>query len=807
MIRIFLSTLFISIVFLSCKQDDDFSVDTTNQNITNEEFALTNFGSPITSNFFGRIVNQNGDNVKDALITIGNKSTYTDHNGVFTFTNASVYKNFALIKASKDGYIQASRALIPNTNSTNDVQITLLEKNIVGSVSSGSSSEVNLANGASVNFGGDFINSNGNAYSGQVDVSVHYLEPNQESIFTEMPGMLFGQREDGSASAMETYGMLAVNLYSPSGEELNISETSPATLKFPISVTTSNAPDEIPLWYFDEEVGYWKEEGIATKEGNEYVAEVTHFTWWNCDIPLDYINVCFTVQYENATVNSTNAVANHYIEIIRDVTSQVIYSGYTNDIGEECGLFPQNESITVSVYGNDACSSEVLYSQSLGPYSSDTSVQITVPPLSSGLSNAAVTTLVNDCSGNPMTNGYAVIYNENSTSFDFNNMVYITDGTLNVNLLYCNSASYSVVIFDQNTNEVSNEISLNLNPNATIDLGAITLCGNALGGVYTGDVLIQNQQELDFFGMFAYTQIQGNLTIHEDNSTRAILTSLQPLTSLQQVQNFNLLSTGLSSLQGLENLSASGTFYLSDDTITSLNGLQNITNVQSLAIYNSDSLITLNGLNNLVNVDYDFYLLTNPSIQNFTGLDSLQSVGYFDISGCTSLQNIEGLTSFNSSLDLKIENCQSFSSLNGIDTILANSSTTIDNINLKSNTSLTSLTGLENLQNAGYIVLESNSNLTDLSALANLTTLNALFIRDNISLTNLDGLENLVSVNWVGIGTYGSCTGQGNGGNTNLQDFCALTNLIVNGSIGTSYYVCNNANNPTEADIQVGNCN
>ncbi|WP_143569833.1 carboxypeptidase-like regulatory domain-containing protein [Tenacibaculum agarivorans] len=794
------------ILVLSCKDDDDFSIETSNQNITNEEFALMNFGATSNSNFFGRIVNTNGQNIKDVLITIGNESTYTDHNGIFTFTNASVYENFALIKASKDGYIQASRALIPNSNSTNDVQITLLEKNIVASISSGSASEVILSNGSSVSFGGDFVDSNGNPYNGKIDVSVHYVEPNQESTFTEMPGMLFGQRENGSASAMETYGMLAVNLYAPSGEELNITETSPATLKFPVSVSTPNAPTEIPLWYFDEEVGYWREEGTATKVGNEYIAQVSHFTWWNCDVPLDDINMCFTLQYENTTVNETNPIANHYFEINRNSTGQLIYAGYTNDVGEECGVFPKNEAVTIDVYGNDACATEIIHSQSLGPYNSDTSIQITIPSLSSELSNATVKATVIDCSGNPMTNGYAVLYNQNSNAFDINNTVYITDGTVNTSLLYCNAASYAMVIFDLNTNNITDKILLNLSPNTTTDLGVLSSCGNTTGGTYVGNVTIKNQQELDFFGLFGYSEIQGDLTIHEDNSTRAILSSLQPLSSLQQVQNFNLLSTGLSSLTGLENLSVSGNFYMSDDTIRSLHGLQGISNVQSLAIYNCDGLTTLNGLHNLVNVDYDFYLLRNPLIQNFTGLDNVQSVGYFNVQDCTSLQNIEGLTSFNSSFDLKIENCQSFSSLNGIDTILSNSAT-IDRIHLKNNDVLNTLGGLENLQKASYLVLESNSNLTDLSALVNLITLDALFIRDNNALTSLDGLDNLASVNWLGIGTYGSCTGQGNGGNVNLQDFCALSNLIVNGSIGTSYHVCNNANNPSISDIQAGNCN
>ncbi len=52
----------------------------------------------------------------------------TDHNGVFVLNNASSYANFAFLFATKEGYIQGNRTLIPTPNGTNDIQITLLEK-------------------------------------------------------------------------------------------------------------------------------------------------------------------------------------------------------------------------------------------------------------------------------------------------------------------------------------------------------------------------------------------------------------------------------------------------------------------------------------------------------------------------------------------------------------------------------------------------------------------------------------------------------------------------------------------------------
>ena len=47
----------------------------------------------------------------------------------------------------------------------------------------------------------------------------------------------------------------------------------------------------MPLWYFDEQKGMWVEEGVATKQGNQYVGTVNHFTDWNCDIPSEWNTV------------------------------------------------------------------------------------------------------------------------------------------------------------------------------------------------------------------------------------------------------------------------------------------------------------------------------------------------------------------------------------------------------------------------------------------------------------------------------------------------------------------------------------
>ena len=470
----------LSIAIISCQKDDVIRVPSETATVVDDTTFLENFGAIITTNFIGKVVDVNGIKLINVLVTIGNQTTMTDHNGVFILNNTSVYEKFAFIKATKNGYIQGSRSLIPTANGTNDVQITLLEKNIVGTINSGEASEVFLPNGSKVSFQGDFINSSGATYNGQVEVSLHYLEPNQQETFTQMPGMLFGKCENGSASGMETYGMLAVNLYSSAGEELNILETSPATMTFPVSTTTPNAPENIPLWYFDEVTGYWKEQGLATKVGNEYIAEVSHFTWWNVDIPLDTVNVCFTLQ-------ASNNLPNFYFEIIRNQTQQTIFTGYTNDNGEACGLFPANEEMTINIYGD--CTNDVIYTQAIGSYASDVTVTFIIPSLPSELIETNLSVNLATCSGSSLINGYAIVSDVNNTSIS--EIISIVNGVFNNPFVYCNGESYTMVVHDSDSQQNSDVINLSLAPLNTV-IGDVLVCGNEtvlIGSLVAGGVV------------------------------------------------------------------------------------------------------------------------------------------------------------------------------------------------------------------------------------------------------------------------------------------------------------------------------
>ena len=301
----------------------------------------------------------------------------------------------------------------------------LLEATVVGTVNSGSSETISVANGSSVSFDGNFIKEDGSAYSGSVDVIMHHLDPADDDMAMQMPGMLYAQNNEGAERMLQTLGMLAIELRGTGGEDLNLGEGSISEIKMPVDASLmSIAPATIPLWYFDEVNGYWKEEGQATLQGNMYVGNVSHFSFWNCDIPAEAITLCIT-----ATNESNNSLSNLWVSIT-STTFGTTY-GYTNENGEVCGYVPSNETLELNIYSYDFCGDTPLYNEMIGPFSTDSNISIIVQE-SSDIIEETIIGNFNSCNGDAVNDGYVQLTYGYQTYIDL-----VTNGEFEINLLRC----------------------------------------------------------------------------------------------------------------------------------------------------------------------------------------------------------------------------------------------------------------------------------------------------------------------------------------------------------------------------------
>ena len=148
---------------------------------------------------------------------------------------------------------------------------------------------------------------------------------------------------------LTSYGMMAVELIDASGSKVQLAEGKLATLSFPIpEAARASAPQEIPLWHFSE-AGVWVEEGFAERRGNMYVGEVSHFTFWNCDIPTQAIELCGRVVFEAL---ARGGVRSRPLAIGIESSRWGSRRSYVDSTGAVCGLVPANEPLILRVYGN-----------------------------------------------------------------------------------------------------------------------------------------------------------------------------------------------------------------------------------------------------------------------------------------------------------------------------------------------------------------------------------------------------------------------------------------------------------------------
>lgn len=475
------------IVFLNSCEDEPFNNQVENPDTIPNTFSEY-FGNDITRDFMGKVTDVNHNPISNVSISVGGETTLSDDNGIFIIKDANVKERFAYLKAEKTGYIHGSRSLVPSEG-TNQVQIMLLEENVVGTVESGSEYVVTLPNGSSVKFDGNYIKPDGSAYSGSVDVIMHHLDPADVDMRLQMPGMLYAENQEGAERLLQTFGMLAVELRGSGGEELNLADGSTAEITMPLdSSLLATAPQTIPLWYFDENLGYWKEEGLATLQGSTYVGEVSHFSFWNCDVQANASNICVNVLTDDGLPLSNLQVK------ITSATHGSAY-GVTNSNGVTCGFVPSGETLSLEIsltyYG--FCNTNVIHTETIGPFSGDDIVTINLSQTDE-VTLQTVSGFFNTCTNLPVTNGYVELIHDGQTYYES-----VEDGSFEFSIYSCpDNTSFTLTGFDYDNLQTSGEINFAFTPPVT-DIGNLIACNtvNEFANITVGDFY-----ETTFIGNF-----------------------------------------------------------------------------------------------------------------------------------------------------------------------------------------------------------------------------------------------------------------------------------------------------------------
>ncbi|MFM2155720.1 MAG: hypothetical protein RL516_469 [Bacteroidota bacterium] len=396
--------LLVITTFYSCKKDDVTEIES---GLPASEY----FGSGITINAIGRVLDENGQPISGANVKSGNKSTTTDNMGVFALSAISAFDKLGTVTVEKTGFYKGIRSFIPKQEN-NELSITLLAKSITGSFNSIDGGTVS-ASGVSVTIDPNSIQLNNVPYNGVVNVSIKHINPERPNFRSEMPGSLVGV-DSANSYGLVSYGMMAVELTSNSGQKLQIANGKTAEIRLVVPASLmANAPSTIPLWSLDETLGVWKKESTATLINNVYIGNVSHFSFWNADYPFDYINLTGKFFDSQSSLPIAGLVVT-----ITDLSSQSSGIDITNSAGRVRGFVPKNKNLKLTASKYCSGNKVDLYTSIIGPFSSDVNLD-SVFVNTSQLVYTNISGQITDCNNNLLAasyvtiNGNEIVYSNN----------------------------------------------------------------------------------------------------------------------------------------------------------------------------------------------------------------------------------------------------------------------------------------------------------------------------------------------------------------------------------------------------------
>lgn len=451
-----------AILFVSCQREIEGTGGNTPVN------PGVNDNEMVTGGVTGIVVDENDRPVQGAVVYSGTNSTTTDRYGSFRFRNINLSKANGTVKVIYTGYFTAYRSFVSVAGRINNVRIKLIPKINSGSFVASAGGTISISGGAKLVMPANGVtDASGNVYTGSVNVAMAWIDPSSSDLPNILMGDLRGITTDNQERGLSTYGMIGVELTGTGGQALKVAAGKTAELTFPIPASLQGAaPSTIDLWHFDESTARWKQEGTATRTGANYIANVSHFSFWNCDAPFPLIDLCMSFKDGNG-----QPLINAQVRIKRTVNNSYGY-GRTDSAGNLCGKVPKDEALILEVL--DQCYN-VVYTQNTGPFSTATTlpvVTVTIPSANS----LTITGTVTNCANANVTNGAAVIYMNGGNYYN----VPVNNGTFSITILRCSSGTvnFSVLGVDYTTIQQSVPVS-GSGTTGTVNVGTLQACGTS----------------------------------------------------------------------------------------------------------------------------------------------------------------------------------------------------------------------------------------------------------------------------------------------------------------------------------------
>ena len=167
----------------------------------------------VVSSFQGKVVDENGDPIKDAQVIVYFSHTTTDENGLFKLKNIDAPKGAALVEVRKNGYFTACSMSGNTSGSRQYVRVTMMQKGASKTLDAVEGGTLTWPNGLKITIGPNKLRyAGGGIFSGKASVFARWLDPTDPELGNIMPGALMARNASGAEKVLSTFGMTALTV-------------------------------------------------------------------------------------------------------------------------------------------------------------------------------------------------------------------------------------------------------------------------------------------------------------------------------------------------------------------------------------------------------------------------------------------------------------------------------------------------------------------------------------------------------------------------------------------------------------------
>lgn len=430
--NIFILTIVCLISFTACRKDE--------HQINYEEEPTTETPVVKQSNITGIVTDTEGNVLANTEVNLNGVVATTDENGVYFFEKAEISSNGSLVETIKPGYIPQYKFVFNEPGELSYLNIYMIPEVTIEEFSSTEGGTFAIQEKSKITFlPNSILNEDGTVYDGQVVLKGHWYDPFTDNIVETMPGDLRGVNILNERVQLATQGMFSLDIYDTNNNELMLGK--PVELSFYVGDkgVDIDGSGTMPLWYLNEDSGVWMEEGNSQLEGEFFVGEVSHFSFWNCDFP--YPLTCIS-----GIVTDVNGHDIPFADI--QIVAQNNLScglGSTNQRGYFEAKVPAGVELIMYING---CINGI----DLGAFNRDVNE---LGFIESDLENTGFSTSLINCESLPVAEGYVIV-----SVGDFTRVLYGNEqGEVFGSVATCSSQDWKVTAFDKEKYLQSNEIA------------------------------------------------------------------------------------------------------------------------------------------------------------------------------------------------------------------------------------------------------------------------------------------------------------------------------------------------------------